>query len=157
MEDDAILALVTRLARPNRAGGQVIERAAGQVRFPAEVKLRLEGLVGLPEVEVEESQLRQVFVNLLENAVHAAADRGEVRVVASATDGEVCVAVEDTGPGVDPVTRQRLFEPLVTTKQKGIGLGLALVKRIVERHRGTIAYEPRTRGARFVVRLPRSG
>ena len=136
---------------------QVIERAAGQVRFPAEVKLRLEGLVGLPEVEVEESQLRQVFVNLLENAVHAAADSGEVRVVASATDGEVCVAVEDTGPGVDPVTRQRLFEPLVTTKQKGIGLGLALVKRIVERHRGTIAYEPRTRGARFVVRLPRSG
>ena len=57
--------------------------------------------------------------------------------------------------GVDEAPRRRLFEPLVTTKQKGIGLGLALVKRIVERHEGTISYEPRGNGARFVVRLPK--
>jgi signal transduction histidine kinase len=57
---------------------------------------------------------------------------------------------------VDASVRARLFEPLVTTRQKGVGLGLALVKRIVERHGGRVSYEPRGKGARFVVRLPRS-
>ena len=68
---------------------------------------------------------------------------------------QVAVGVADSGPGVDPSVRARLFEPLVTTRQKGVGLGLALVKRIVERHDGTVGYEPRPGGgARFVVRLP---
>ena len=61
----------------------------------------------------------------------------------------------DQGPGIDAAVRNRLFEPLVTTKPKGIGLGLALVRRIVERHLGTIEV---TRGplggARFVVEIP---
>ena len=75
----------------------------------------------------------------------------------SGENGEAQAWVEDTGPGVDEVTRRRLFEPLVTTKEKGIGLGLPLVKRLVERHGGTVAYEPRSAGARFVVRLPLPG
>jgi signal transduction histidine kinase len=65
------------------------------------------------------------------------------------------VSVEDTGPGVDPSVQRRLFEPLITTKEKGIGLGHALVKRIVERHGGSVVYAPRAEGgARFIVRLP---
>jgi signal transduction histidine kinase len=55
---------------------------------------------------------------------------------------------------VEASARARLFEPLNTTKKRGIGLGLALVKRIVERHQGSIRYDPRGAGARFVVRLP---
>jgi signal transduction histidine kinase len=70
-------------------------------------------------------------------------------------DGAVEVDVEDSGPGVDPATRLRLFEPLITTKERGIGLGLALVKKIAERHGGTVGYSDRTGGgARFTVRLP---
>ncbi len=73
-------------------------------------------------------------------------------------DGWVRIAVEDTGPGVDDASLRRLFEPLVTTKEKGVGLGLALCKRIVERHDGSIEYERReVGGARFVVRLPAAG
>jgi signal transduction histidine kinase len=65
------------------------------------------------------------------------------------------IAVEDSGPGVDAATRRRLFEPLITTKERGIGLGLALVKRIAERHGGSVAYSDRPGGgARFTVRLP---
>jgi signal transduction histidine kinase len=124
------------------------------VQRPEAVSFAAEGLDGV-EVQGDPVQLRQVFVNLLGNAVDAASPSGEVRVRAAREDGVVAVAVEDTGPGVDPATLRRLFEPLITTKDKGIGLGLALVKRIVERHGGTVGYEPRPGGgARFTVRLP---
>jgi two-component system, NtrC family, sensor histidine kinase HydH len=128
----------------------VLEAAASQLQLA----VALEPVAQLPEVEGDASQLRQVFVNLLDNAAHAAGPAGLVRIDAAVEDGAVAVGVEDSGPGVDEAVRPRLFEPLITTKQKGIGLGLALVKRIVERHGGTISYEPRGRGARFVVRLP---
>ncbi len=135
---------------------KLLEAAAALVQKPDEVALQLEGLGSVPGLSGDFSQLRQVFVNLLDNAVHAASatENGEVRVQASVEPGFAVISVEDTGAGVDPAILRRLFEPLVTTKSKGIGLGLALVRRIVERHGGTVAYEPRGGGARFVVRLP---
>jgi two-component system sensor histidine kinase HydH len=94
-------------------------------------------------------------VNLLDNAVHSVGTAGEVRVSGELFGTTLVLAVEDTGPGVDPSIRTRLFEPLITTKARGIGLGLPLVRRIVERHGGTVSYEPVDgAGARFVVRLP---
>jgi signal transduction histidine kinase len=144
------------LARERLGLAQVIEAAAAAVHRPSLVDLQLDGLVDVPEVEGDASQLRQVFVNLIDNAVHAAGEKGRVWVRAAADKQHVEVAVEDSGEGIDPAIRARLFEPLVTTKAKGIGLGLALVKRIVERHGGTISYAPGDKGARFVVRLPRA-
>jgi signal transduction histidine kinase len=133
----------------------VLTGAAAAVKRPAGVTVALEGLDAAPEVEGDPVQLRQVFVNLIENAVHAASPQGAVAVRAGAADGEVEVHVEDSGPGVDAATRRRLFEPLITTKEKGIGLGLALVKRIAERHGGSVWYSDRAEGgARFTVRLP---
>ena len=131
---------------------EVVEAAALQLHLP----IGLESFAQLPEVSGDASQLRQVFVNLLQNAQEAGGPAGTVRLDAAADSAQVEVGVSDDGPGVDASVRARLFEPLVTTRQKGIGLGLALVKRIVERHGGTVAYEPRGKGARFVVRLPRS-
>ena len=131
---------------------EVVEAAALQLHLP----IGLESFAQLPEVSGDASQLRQVFVNLLQNAQEAGGPAGIVRLDAAADSAQVEVGVSDDGPGVDASVRARLFEPLVTTRQKGIGLGLALVKRIVERHGGTVAYEPRGKGARFVVRLPRS-
>jgi signal transduction histidine kinase len=134
----------------------VLSAAVGMIQHPPEVKIVVEGMAGLPAVSGDASQLRQVFVNLLDNGVHAAAPQGEVRVTGSA-NGFVEVSVQDTGSGIDPSIQRRLFEPLITTKVKGIGLGLALVKRIVERHEGTITVMSRPgEGARFVVRLPRA-
>ena len=129
----------------------MIEAAAGQLH----ISLQTEALGGLPEVRGDPSQLRQLFVNLLQNAQQAGGVEGGIRLDAETSDSQVAVGVSDEGPGVDPTIRARLFEPLVTTRQKGIGLGLALVKRIAERHGGSVAYEPRGKGARFVVRLPR--
>ncbi|HEY5677565.1 MAG TPA: HAMP domain-containing sensor histidine kinase [Myxococcales bacterium] len=144
------------LSRERLALAQIVETAAAAVKRPEQVRLQLDGLMDVPEVDGDASQLRQVFVNLIENAVHAAGPQGEVRVQATATEAHVEVTVEDSGKGIDPAIRARLFEPLITTKAKGIGLGLALVKRIVERHGGTIAHAPLDKGARFVIRLPRA-
>lgn len=133
----------------------VLLGATSAVKRPAGVSLSLDGVEALPAVNGDPGQLRQVFVNLLENAVHAASPEGEIRVGARRGPGAVELDVEDTGPGVDPATRARLFEPLITTKEKGIGLGLALVKRIAERHGGSVVYsETEQGGARFTVRLP---
>jgi signal transduction histidine kinase len=112
-------------------------------------------------VDADPGQLRQALVNLVENAVQATSPRGEVRISGVDAPGPqaaaVVLSVEDDGPGVDDSVRGRLFEPLVTTKARGIGLGLALVKRVAERHGGSVAYEPRPGGgARFTLRLPRS-
>jgi signal transduction histidine kinase len=91
----------------------------------------------------------------MENAIQATLPKGEVRISAAVHGREVEVSIDDTGPGVEASIRNRLFEPLMTSRPKGIGLGLALVKRILERHGGSIAYRPGSSGgARFVVRLP---
>jgi signal transduction histidine kinase len=135
--------------------GEVVAGAAAAVKRPAGVSVAVEGLEVLPPVEGDPVQLRQVFVNLLENAVYAASPEGAVAVRARAESSGVAVDVEDSGPGVDAATQRRLFEPLISTKEKGIGLGLALVKRIAERHGGSVGYSDRPGGgARFTVRLP---
>jgi len=136
---------------------EVWQSATAAVQHPAQVSVFARGLEELPPVQGDPNQLRQVFINLLENAVQAVGDAGTVDLAASVEPGAVVLALEDSGPGVSEVIRRRLFEPLMTTKARGIGLGLPLVKRILERHGGTIAYAPRTEsgsGARFVLRLP---
>jgi signal transduction histidine kinase len=133
----------------------VVAGVLGAVKAPPGVALESSGLVGLPAIQGDPVQLRQVLVNLVENAVYAASPIGTVAVRARRGDGQVLLDVEDTGPGVDPATRRRLFEPLITTKERGIGLSLALVKRIAERHGGGVEYADRPGGgARFTVRLP---
>ncbi len=120
----------------------------------------------------DEDQLRQVFVNLLANAVDASpagspvtiqTERAEVRA-SMRHNGEggrlvpgVRVRIADVGPGMDERTRARIFEPFFTTKKRGTGLGLAIAKQIVEQHGGTIRVESEPgSGTRFVVDLPLS-
>jgi signal transduction histidine kinase len=136
---------------------EVWKDALTSVELPAGVSLRAEGLEALPTLQGDPGQMRQVFVNLLENAVQAVGESGSVSLMASVLPDAVELVLEDSGPGVSEPIRRRLFEPLMTTKARGIGLGLPLVKRILERHGGSIAYVPREgAGARFVLRLPLS-
>ena len=130
------------------------------LKRPPPVTVELSGFAGLPPVRGDATQLRQVLVNLLENAVDAAAEArpgtpARVRLEAQAGPDGVLLTVDDTGAGVDAAVMARLFEPLVTSKPKGIGLGLALVRRIVDRHQGSItAGRSPLGGARFAVTLP---
>lgn len=134
---------------------ELAEAVVDAIAWPAEVTVELIGLAELPSVDADPGQLRQVLVNLLENAIHAASPVGTITVRGRRDPGAVAVEVEDTGPGVDPATRRRLFEPLITTKSRGIGLGLALCRRIALRHGGDVTYADRPGGgARFTLRLP---
>ncbi len=143
------------LSRERVELGRLIAAAAESVTRPAQVRIALDGFAPLPMVEADPVQIRQVFANLIENAVYAVSPKGQVWVRGTEDHGAILVTVEDDGAGVDPAILQRLFEPLVTTKPKGSGLGLALVKRIAERHGGGVSYQSRTEGgARFTVRLP---
>lgn len=106
-------------------------------------------------VDGDAIQLRQVVVNLAQNAVLFAGAEGRVQVELAATPIEAMLTVDDTGPGIDPRIRNRLFEPLVTTRPGGVGLGLAFVRKVVERHGGTVlGSRGPLGGARFTVRLP---
>jgi len=136
---------------------EVWRSAVSAVKHHPEVVIGEHGVAELPAVRGDPHQLRQVFVNLLENAVQAVGEAGKVELRARTLPDAVEIAIEDSGPGVSESIRRRLFEPLITTKARGIGLGLPLVKRILERHGGSIAYAPRPEGgtgARFLIRIP---
>jgi two-component system, NtrC family, sensor histidine kinase HydH len=118
----------------------------------------------LPPVPLDESLSEQAFVNLIQNAYDAMGNRGgTLRVIAARTnsgnrDG-VEVRMEDTGPGIPAELREQIFNPFVTTKKTGVGLGLSIVSRIVDGHHGSIRVEsgPEAKdsaGARFVMFFP---
>ena len=107
-----------------------------------------------PAVEVDVARFKRCVMNLVLNGAQAMPSGGPLRVGVAARNGRVRLEVSDEGPGVPPGIRDRVFEPFVTTKQDGVGLGLALTKRIVEDHGGTIGFEPAERGTTFWIELP---
>lgn len=114
----------------------------------------------LPRVALGTEQLVQVLLNLLLNAADACAGNGTIVVRARFEHPTVVVEVEDTGPGVHPLVRQRLFEPFVTTKDvgEGTGLGLAVCRGLVEGQGGTLELDSSyASGARFRIELPAVG
>ncbi len=106
-------------------------------------------------LEADREQLRQVFTNLIVNGLQAMEGRGQLTVSGEADhDGTCVITVADTGPGIAPEQRERLFTPFFTTKQNGTGLGLAVSWGIIRNHGGTIqVISAPGSGARFVVTL----
>lgn len=107
-------------------------------------------------IPADAAQFRQILWNLLLNAAQALDGDGELTVRTAARDGWVDVTVADTGPGIPAATLARIFDPFFTTRTNGSGLGLAVVKRIVDEHGGRIQVESRAgAGTTVVVSLPR--
>jgi len=112
---------------------------------------------GLPRVKGNEMLLIWALENVVKNALDALAGRGgKITIYAREIGGRwVSLRIRDTGPGVDPGVRDKLFEPGVTTKSGGWGVGLALSRRIVEGvHRGHIELLESGEGTTFQIRLP---
>ena len=113
-------------------------------------------VMGEGSVPGDALKLRQVVFNLVKNAVEAAAPDGHVEVRLVEADQYVELKVDDSGPGFTQEVREHLFEPFFTTKQRGSGLGLAVSRAIARAHGGDLTIGSIERGARLVLRLPRT-
>ena len=106
-------------------------------------------------VVVDADQIRQVFINIILNAQQAMPEGGRFEVRAAGEGDFVCIDFSDNGGGIPQAVIKKIFDPLFTTKAKGIGLGLAVCKSVLEKNGGDIRVESKEgQGATFSVYLP---
>ena len=109
----------------------------------------------LPDVMVDDCQMQQVFLNLFQNSVRAMADGGELQIGTANDDKFVLIDVTDTGMGISKDVMKRIFDPFFTTNEQGFGIGLSVVKQIVEAHNGAIDVKSQLNvGTTFSISLP---
>jgi two-component system, NtrC family, sensor histidine kinase HydH len=142
----------------------VVDRAleSVQTQMP-DANVRVERqYASVPDIQVDQQLCERVFVNLIQNAYQAmepgkGAGDSVLRLRVAPDSAGVQVIVEDTGPGVPPELREQVFNPFYTSKKDGVGLGLAIVAKFIDAHRGRITLEPCSpHGARFRIFLPSS-
>jgi two-component system sensor histidine kinase HydH len=110
----------------------------------------------LPPVGADPNQIKQVLLNLVKNALEATEDQGAILVSSGTDDGRVWFSVQDTGKGMSEDVQEKIFHPFYTTKEKGTGLGLAVINKIVTDHHGDITVSSVAgSGSTFTVRLPK--
>lgn len=123
---------------------------------PAARDVRFEVEGSAPPVIADAKLLRIVLLNLLLNAAHALQNNGTIGIVVAASELTCRIAIADTGPGIPPEIRDRIFAPFFTTKSRGTGLGLSTAKRLVDAHHGRISVDcPAGGGTVVTVELPR--
>jgi signal transduction histidine kinase len=139
---------------------EVVALVRSRIRA-AGATLRVESNPDVPAAHGDRVQLQQVLMNLLTNALEALRDvphgARELSIHIRRSEGDrVLCEVRDTGPGVPPVSRDRIFEPFYTTKPEGMGIGLSIARNIVESHGGKLRVrdDEGARGATFYFDLP---
>lgn len=169
---DTILRNFLEFARPPKLTAQpvslssVVDTTLNLLRHRLDsynVSVAVERYRTLPEIDADPDQLKEALVNLVLNACEAMVEGGELIIreelgVLEPHGRILAVRVTDTGPGIPPALIGRVFQPFFTTKGEGSGLGLSLVKRIVEEHGGWITVQsPEGRGATFTMVFPYDG
>jgi len=155
-------------ARPNPAHksfiniNQVVNKIVTVVPLPEfnekHIALQVQLAPDVYEVNVDEHQMYQALLNIFSNAVQAIPDRGEIILKTENRKGGVLISVTDTGIGISDEEKEKVFEPFFTKKQRGTGLGLAVVKKIIDNHNGEILIADRDGGGTvFSLWLPRNG
>ncbi|WP_167590509.1 ATP-binding protein [Oceanidesulfovibrio indonesiensis] len=166
-ETDRLNRVVTELieyARPTEASrtptdpGAVIDhtmRLLRQEAADAGVTMHFEPCGELPKVDIDPDRVSQALLNLCLNAIQAMDEGGRLTVRACVMDGALEIEVEDTGPGIDPDVYEQIFDPYYTTKPRGQGLGLAVVRKVAEAHGGRVdIHSTPDAGSRFTLVLP---
>ncbi len=110
---------------------------------------------GLPKIRADADMLYQAFLNILINAMQAMPEGGNIDIAVKSVDNNIWIAFEDAGCGVPKEALEKIWDPFFTTKDKGTGLGLGIVKNIIEAHNGQIRMDNRSEGGtRVSIRLP---
>jgi len=137
----------------------LLKDVLSQIKMPESIKLIYQLNNSLPLILADKVQLDRVFNNIIQNAIQAMPEGGRLLVKSGhLSSGWVAVSITDTGKGVPDEYIDKLFEPLFTSRAKGIGLGLSITKTLVERHDGTIdVMSKEGEGSTFVVKLPVGG
>ncbi|MBI4371059.1 MAG: HAMP domain-containing histidine kinase [Elusimicrobia bacterium] len=148
-----------RKAEPMMETGDLdalIREAIRSYEPPSGVKLEFKPGAKDVRVKCDPRMLADALHRLLDNAAAAQGGKGKVAIATGASKDGAFVAVSDSGPGVDAKVRGALFEPFVTAKPRGLGLGLALARKLLEANGGTAVYESGPKGATFKLALPRA-
>lgn len=143
---------------------EVIEEAMSVANIPGNVLVNRNLTSGLPKPAIDRDQIKQVFLNMMLNACQAMPQGGELKISSRLhkaglkIEGQAkdCLEIEfaDTGTGIAPGNLKKIFDPFFTTKAKGIGLGLAVSKGIIEKHQGDIEIKSElNKGATFIIKL----
>ena len=134
---------------------KTINEALAMVKFPEDIKLTIRGLEKKLTLTADSAMLKRVLVNLTQNAVQAMPDGGDLILIVTKRRSQVEISVEDTGKGIPKDIQTKVFTPLMTTKAKGQGFGLAVVKRITEAMEGTVTFDSEEgKGTKFILRFP---
>jgi PAS domain S-box-containing protein len=133
---------------------KLINETLTTIILPDNVKLSVNAET-MRAIKSDQIYLRRSITNLVNNAIQAMPNGGKLEVRCFSKDGSVFVTVSDTGVGIPGHVKDKLFTPMMTTKSKGQGLGLAVVKRLIEALNGTISFESEEgKGTKFMIELP---
>ncbi len=136
---------------------QLIRGALSTLDVPDNIEAMAYFEENLPKLKTDPTMLKRILLNLATNALQAMPEGGKltVRTGQDKVTGNIKISVKDTGGGIPKVMQEKMFTPLVTTKAKGQGLGLAVVKRLIEALGGSITFESQEgKGTEFTIELP---
>ena len=134
---------------------QTIYSVLANINIPGNVTVKCSICEDFPKLKTDESYLQRIMTNLVNNGIQAMPNGGNLTITASTKNGRSIIRVEDTGEGIPENVRNKLFTPLVTTKSKGQGFGLSVVKRFTEALGGVVRFESENgKGTKFIIELP---
>ena len=134
---------------------ETMHSVIAKLNIPGNVTVKYSFKKDFPKINVDQSYIQRILTNLLNNAVQAMPNGGKLTIAAATKNGKAIISVEDTGEGIPEAVRGRLFTPLVTSKSKGQGFGLSVVKRFTEGMGGTVTFESEVgKGTKFIIELP---
>jgi signal transduction histidine kinase len=135
--------------------GRLINDTLSSVPVPTTVEVSTSVETGFPKLSVDPGLLRRAFTNIITNALQAMPDGGKLKIRAWTGQNLAAVSFQDTGIGIPEDVKAKMFSPLFTTREKGVGLGLAVTKRLVESHKGEIKVFSRVgEGTTLTVEIP---
>jgi two-component system, LuxR family, sensor kinase FixL len=135
---------------------QLIGKVVGTIIIPDNISVHVGSQGAFPQIKADPQLLKRVLINLVTNAVQAMPSGGDLNLKMQVDpQGQVSVTVQDTGVGIPDRIKSQIFTPLFTTKPRGQGFGLAVCKRVIEAHGGTITFDSiEGRGAKFIIQFP---